>query len=70
MPQGIYKRKPSKYPEINFDKILQLVIDGWTISKAAVYTGLTSQHFYKNITEEQKHQIYRAKMLHSQHKRY
>ena len=66
MSQGIYKRKS----KVDFDKILQLVIDGWTISKAVVYKGLTSQHFYKNITKEQKHQIYRAKMLHSKVRTY
>ena len=71
MPQGIYKRKPSKYPEINFDKILQLVIDGWTIENAIFSCGEKStSYFYRNITKEQKNQIYRAKMLHSQHKRY
>tara|TARA_B110000977_G_scaffold78699_1_gene105908 strand:- start:1204 stop:1413 length:210 start_codon:yes stop_codon:yes gene_type:complete len=69
MGSGIYKRT-SKFTEIDFDKILQLVMDGWTISEAVVKTGLSSAHFYKKITEQQKQQIYRAKMLHSKHKRY
>tara|TARA_R110000737_G_scaffold331945_1_gene348564 strand:+ start:65 stop:274 length:210 start_codon:yes stop_codon:yes gene_type:complete len=69
MGSGIYNRT-SKFTENDFDKILQLVMDGWTISKAIANAGLSSAHFYKKITEQQKQQIYRAKMLHSKHKRY
>tara|TARA_B110000977_G_scaffold126876_1_gene162164 strand:+ start:119 stop:328 length:210 start_codon:yes stop_codon:yes gene_type:complete len=69
MPSGVYKRKDKK--EIDFDKILQLVLDGWTIENAIFSCGEKSTSlFYQRITKEQKEQIYTAKMIHSQHKRY
>jgi len=68
MPSGVYKRTKK---EFDFDKILQLVLDGWTIENAIFSCGEKStSYFYRNITKEQKKQLYRAKMLHSQHKRY
>ena len=71
MPSGVYKRTLKTPKEIDFDKILQLVLDGWTIENAIFSCGEKStSYFYRNITKEQKNQIYRAKMLHSQHKRY
>ena len=69
MTSGVYKRKDKK--EIDFDKILQLVLDGWTIENAVFSCGWNdTSYFYRHITKEQKEQIYTAKMIHSQHKRY
>ena len=67
MSQGIYKRKS----QIDFDKILQLVIDGYTIENALFSSGWKyTSYFYRHVTEEQKEIIYRAKMLHSKGKKY
>jgi len=69
MSSGIYKRKKKK--EIDFDKILQLVLDGLTIQNAIFCCGWKyTSTFYREITKEQKQQLYRAKILHSTHKRY
>tara|TARA_R110002020_G_scaffold183978_1_gene380600 strand:- start:216 stop:422 length:207 start_codon:yes stop_codon:yes gene_type:complete len=68
MPSGVYKRTKK---EIDFDKILQLVLDGWTIENAVFSCGWKyTSYFYRQITKEQKEQLYTAKMIHSQHKRY
>jgi AraC-like DNA-binding protein len=71
MPSGVYKRTLKTPKEIDFDKILQLVLDGWTIENAVFNCGWNdTSYFYRHITKEQKEQIYTAKMIHSQHKRY
>ena len=71
MPSGIYKRTRKPPKKIDFDKILQLVLDGWTIENAVFSCGSKyTSYFYRDITKEQKQQLYRAKMLHSTHKRY
>ena len=68
MPSGVYKRTKK---EIDFDKILQLVLDGWTIENAVFSCGWKyTSYFYRQITKEQKEQLYTAKMILSQHKRY
>jgi len=69
MPQGIYKRKNKK--EVDFNKVLQLVLDGLTVQNAVFSCGWKyTSTFYREITKEQKQQLYRAKILHSTHKRY
>ena len=71
MPSGVYKRTRKTQGEFDFDKILQLVLDGWTIENAVFSCGWNdTSYFYRHVTQEQKDQIYIAKMLHSQHKRY
>ena len=71
MPSGVYTRTLKTPKEIDFDLILQLVLDGWTIENAVFSCGWNyTSHFYRHITKEQKDQLYRAKMLHSTHKRY
>ena len=71
MPSGVYKRTKKPKKEINFNKVLQLVLDGLTIENAIFSCGWKyTSYFYQDITKEQKQQLYRAKMLHSTYKRY
>ena len=71
MASGVYIRTLKTPKEIDFDLILQLVLDGWTIENAVFSCGWNdTSYFYRHITKEQKDQLYRAKMLHSKHKRY
>jgi|TARA_R110001632_G_scaffold80358_2_gene179771 hypothetical protein len=71
MPSGVYKRTKKPKKEINFNKVLQLVLDGLTIENAIFSCGWKyTSYFYRDITKEQKQQLYRAKMLHSTYKRY
>lgn len=61
------KEKVADKIKRDYSKILQLVTDGWNISKAVSKCGITTSSFYKHITELQKAEIYAAKKLHTKY---
>ena len=71
MSSEFYKRTKKPKKEINFNKVLQLVVDGGNIKNAILSCGFKSTaYFYRQMTKEQKDQLYRAKILNTTYKRY